>query len=187
MEVWRRLWVEPTSLFRDTVTQQIRVCKSIQCIIIKSFRLCKIKTLVMSFYIVFSWLDVYIQIRCRAVCDVLTKNKTKIKSMAGLLGRGKPHSVCIPVKHSVVLSDEDVAQDPQGPRGRRDVHCHETRQADWVPQLGLLRKEKKEVYLFPASWKNTSCQNWWWGFYFILSFFFFAFLYLLRDFGRCRV
>lgn len=77
MEVWRRLWVEPTSLFRDTVTQQIRVCKSIQCIIIKSFRLCKIKTLVMSFYIVFSWLDVYIQIRCRAVCDVLTKKKKK--------------------------------------------------------------------------------------------------------------
>lgn len=152
MEVWRRLWVEPTSLFRVTVTQQIRFCKSIQCIIIKSFRLCKIKTLVMSFYIVFSWLDVYIQIRCRAVCDVFTK---KIKSMAGLLGRGKPHSVCIPVKHSVVLSDEDVAQDPQGPRGRRDVHCHETRQADRFPQLGLLRKEKKEVYLFPASWKNT--------------------------------
>lgn len=106
----------------------------------------------MSSYVVFSWLDVYIQIRWIAVCDVFPK---KIKSLAGLLGRGKPYLVCIPVKHGVVLSDEDVAQDPQGPRGRRDVHCHETRQADCFTQLGLLRTEKKEVFLFPALRKNT--------------------------------
>lgn len=77
-----------------------------------------------------------------------------MESMAGLLGRGEPHSIGISIKDGVVLSDEDVTKDPQGPCGRWDVHCHETRQADCFAHLGFLGNQRDGVQL-QRQVKNT--------------------------------
>lgn len=58
-----------------------------------------------------------------------------------LLGLGEPHPVVVPVEDGVVLSDEDVPQDPQGAGGGGDVQAHEAAQTDGLSSLGDLLEE----------------------------------------------
>lgn len=44
------------------------------------------------------------------------------------LGLGESHPVVVPVKDGVVLANEHVSQDPQGPGGGGNVQTHEAAQ-----------------------------------------------------------
>ena len=53
-------------------------------------------------------------------------------------GLGKANSVVAKVKLSVVWTNEDVSEDPDGSHGGRDVHAHEAGETDLLPHLGDL-------------------------------------------------
>lgn len=55
-----------------------------------------------------------------------------------LFGLGKADPVVVAVEHRVVLADENVSQDPQGPSRGRDVQTHEATQANGLSSLALL-------------------------------------------------
>ena len=59
-------------------------------------------------------------------------------------GLGKAHSIALAVKHSVVLANEYISQNPQGPSRRRDLQAHESAQADGLPALALLRAQEQK-------------------------------------------
>lgn len=61
-----------------------------------------------------------------------------------LFGLGEAHSVVVPIEDGVVLADEHVSQDPQGPGGGGDVQAHEAAQAHGLSSLTDLldRREK---------------------------------------------
>lgn len=50
-------------------------------------------------------------------------------SRPGSLGLGESHPVVVPVEDGVVLANEHVSQDPQGPGRGGNVQAHETTQA----------------------------------------------------------
>lgn len=62
-----------------------------------------------------------------------------------LFGLGEAHSVALPIEDGVVLADEHVSQDPQGPGGGGDVQAHEAAQAYGLSSLTDLfdRREKE--------------------------------------------
>lgn len=76
-------------------------------------------TLIMTFSFVWRGLKVRLPVGTTSAIYFIQKVFSR------LLGRGKPHTISIPVKHSVVLPDEYVSQDPQGPCRRWDIHGHE--------------------------------------------------------------
>lgn len=69
-----------------------------------------------------------------------------LRSVRGrsLFRLGKAHPVVLPVKHSVVLADEDVSQDPQGPCRGGDVQTHEAAQTHCLSGLTDLFGKKGE-------------------------------------------
>lgn len=71
-----------------------------------------------------------------------------------LLGLSKAHPVVFSVEDGVVLADEYISQNPQGPSGGGDVQTHEAAQTNGLSSLTLLddRKRKKtESWLLQGS------------------------------------
>lgn len=56
---------------------------------------------------------------------------------------GEAHPVVLPVKHGVVLADEDVSQDPQRPCRGGDVQTHEAAQTHCLSGLTDLLSQKQ--------------------------------------------
>lgn len=61
-----------------------------------------------------------------------------------LFGLGKAHPVVFPIKDGVVLADEYISQNPQGPGGGRDVQTHEAAQANGLSSLTYLDDWKEK-------------------------------------------
>lgn len=61
-----------------------------------------------------------------------------------LLGLGKADPVVVPIKDGVVLTDEYISQNPQGPGGGGDVQTHEAAQTHGLSSLRHLDNFKKE-------------------------------------------
>ena len=55
-----------------------------------------------------------------------------------LLGLGKADPVVVPIKDGVVLADEYISQNPQGPGGGGDVQTHEAAQTHGLSSLSHL-------------------------------------------------
>lgn len=60
-----------------------------------------------------------------------------------LFGLGEAHSVIVAVKDGVVLADEHVSQDPQGPGRGGDVQAHEATQTHRLSSLCYLDKHSR--------------------------------------------
>lgn len=61
---------------------------------------------------------------------------------------GEAHPVVLPIEGGVVLADEHVSQDPQGPSRRGDVQTHEAAQTHGLSSLGDLfdwREDESET------------------------------------------
>lgn len=61
-----------------------------------------------------------------------------------LLGFSKAHSVVVSVKDSIVLTDEYISQNPQGPCGGGNIQTHEAAQTNGLSSLTLLDDRKQE-------------------------------------------
>lgn len=79
------------------------------------------------------------QLRSGALCSACSPG------CVFLLGLGEADPVVLAVEHGVVLTDENVSQDPQRPGGGRDVQRHEAAQTDRLPSLTLLQDEGQNV------------------------------------------
>lgn len=66
----------------------------------------------------------------------------KLFSCAGwrLFGLCEAHSVVVSVEDGVVLADEYISQNPQGPSGGGDVQAHEATQTNCLSSLAHLDK-----------------------------------------------
>lgn len=59
-------------------------------------------------------------------------------------GSGQPHTVIPMVKDGVKLSNEDVAQDPEGPRWRLHVQTLKATEAELHPIYEVLGLERRK-------------------------------------------
>lgn len=62
-----------------------------------------------------------------------------------LFGLGKTHPVVLSIKDGVVLANEYISQNPQGPGGGGDVQTHEAAQTHGLSGLTYLKNWKEET------------------------------------------
>lgn len=71
------------------------------------------------------------------ICSVALGHAPQ-KCRMGSFGFSKAHPVVVTIEDCVVLADENVSQNPQGPGRWRDVQSHEATQTNSLPSLTLL-------------------------------------------------
>lgn len=74
-------------------------------------------------------------------------------------GLGKAHSIVLTVKHGIVLANEYISQNPQGPGRRGDLQTHESTQADGLPALVLLRAQEQKHEFHTSSASNYALPD----------------------------
>lgn len=80
------------------------------------------------------------------VCRCTVWLSSALLAGALLFGLCEADAVVVAVEGGVVLSDEDVSQNPQRSSRSGDVQAHESAQTDGLPGLGLLtEREHKRV------------------------------------------